>query len=292
VAAVAAITSKSAGVNRRDYDGRVGFTFTLSAPHTLSALGRGNYASNSRVHTVIVVATSAPTVILSSAGVDMGSDPGNDVWTSVTPIVLGTGIEYACLSPEVNEGDNFADTGGVTSIAAVTVTGSVYTANLADGLTTVAASAGQSFGQPNMMLEPYAGPAPGRSTGRPHKPRGHRRDGLVDRPDVGPVHRGDRAHAPGRRRRRVLLTALEIDIPGGDTQTADVLRLQDESTYYFRVRAYNDDGDSDWAGSLADAAVKYVTAVTPRATTGAGNIRLGRVGAMPRLSRPGTGRLN
>jgi hypothetical protein len=232
VAATAAITSKSAGVNRRDYDGRVGFTFTLSAPHTLSALGRGNYASNSRVHTVIVVATSAPTVILSSAGVDMGSDPGNDVWTSVTPIVLGTGIEYACLSPEVNEGDNFADTGGVTSIAAVTVTGSVYTANLADGLTTVAASAGQSFGQPNMMLEPYAGPAPGDPPAAPTNLAvtgvTGSSTGLTWGPSIGATGYTLQVAADA-----AFSSPLEIDIPGGDTQTADVLRLQDESTYYF-----------------------------------------------------------
>jgi hypothetical protein len=57
---------------------------------------------------------------------------------------------------------------------------------------------------------------------------------------------------------------VEIDIPTGDTQTDDVMSLAADTLYYFRVRAYNGSGASDWAENVG-ATQQYVSATTAAA---------------------------
>lgn len=114
---------------RNNFDGLVGFRFTVGAsPITITDLGRMRFTGNANSHTVAIYRNSDQ-VLMATASVDVSSGTvGQFNYTSITPVVLAAGVAYNIGSNEVSGGDIWGDDNmsGITTEADATITHSVF----------------------------------------------------------------------------------------------------------------------------------------------------------------------
>jgi hypothetical protein len=115
---------------RNNYDGPVGMKITVGAsPITVTSLGRMFFTGNSASHTVRLTDNAQTDLATASIPITGGV---NNAWTyvAITPQTLSASTSYYIMSQEVNAGDQFADTAGVTPGSSdATIAGSVYADN-------------------------------------------------------------------------------------------------------------------------------------------------------------------
>jgi uncharacterized repeat protein (TIGR01451 family) len=118
---------------RTDFSGFVGMRFTVGANAlTVSALGRLFITGNSGIHTVkLVQAANGADVPGASVSVSMvGGVSGQFKYVSLgSPVSLQANTAYYLVSQEASGGDQWYDTGTVSSTAAGAVNNSIYCFN-------------------------------------------------------------------------------------------------------------------------------------------------------------------
>src|SRR5712691_1939650 len=116
-----------------NFTGFAGMKFTVGASNlSVSALGRIFITGNSGTHTVkLVQAVTGTDVPGGSISVSMvGGVAGQFKYTALgSPVTLQANTAYYLASQEVNGGDQWYDTGGVSSTTAAAVNSSIYSAN-------------------------------------------------------------------------------------------------------------------------------------------------------------------
>jgi hypothetical protein len=118
---------------RTDFSGFVGMRFTVGANAlTVSALGRLFITGDSGIHTVkLVQAANGADVPGASVSVSMvGGVSGQFKYVSLgSPVSLQANTAYYLVSQEASGGDQWYDTGTVSSTAAGAVNNSIYCFN-------------------------------------------------------------------------------------------------------------------------------------------------------------------
>lgn len=124
------------GSARHDFTANLGYEFRPSANLTITAVGRMMFTGNTGSHTISVCDSTG--ALLQSASVNMsGGTLGTDVFTSITPVSLTSGVDYVILCSETLNGDDWGgdDVNLVTTADAV-IGQSRYKVNFADALNT------------------------------------------------------------------------------------------------------------------------------------------------------------
>jgi len=104
-----AITARSGGTIRNNYDGLVGFRFVAAANASVSQLGRWVVSGNSRPHTVQIM-NSALTVLGSVTVNTSGATAGQIAYVSLaSPVSLTAGQTYFVMCNEASGGDSWYD---------------------------------------------------------------------------------------------------------------------------------------------------------------------------------------
>jgi hypothetical protein len=114
---------------RNDYSGWVGMNFTVgSNPLAIASLGRMCIANNASTHTLkLVTASTGADVPGASVTVNMaGCTPGQFVYGVLNSITLSPGTTYYLVSLEVAGGDQWYDSGALTSTNVAAVNSSLY----------------------------------------------------------------------------------------------------------------------------------------------------------------------
>jgi uncharacterized repeat protein (TIGR01451 family) len=118
---------------RTDFGGFVGMRFTVgSSALTVSALGRLFITGNSGTHTLKLVQASAGTDVPGgSVSISMvGGVSGQFKYVSLgSPVTLQANTAYYLVSQETSGGDQWYDTGTVSSTSAGAVNSSIYSFN-------------------------------------------------------------------------------------------------------------------------------------------------------------------
>jgi hypothetical protein len=135
---------------RNNFSGFVGMKLTVGpGPVPASMLGRVCIAGNSQSHTVELVKAGTGSVIGSATVSMAGCTPGQFVFAPISPgpVILSANTAYYLASQEASGGDQWYDSGTLTTTAVGTVNNSVYSA---DGITWIASNgANTSYVPPN-----------------------------------------------------------------------------------------------------------------------------------------------
>lgn len=127
VAPITFITSSPSSSPRNNFDGGVGFGFTVGASNiTVTELGRWVISGNSGSHLIKIVDAAGAIVGTGSATLNTSGLSVGYNYVSITPLVLTAGNTYYLVSDEANGGDQWNDEQPVTSTADATVIGSYY----------------------------------------------------------------------------------------------------------------------------------------------------------------------
>src|SRR5438093_342634 len=97
------ITAQTINVLRNNFDGSLGFKFTVGASNiTVTGLGRWVVSGNSQTHVVRLFDVSGPTQLASASINTSGATAGAYKYGSITPITLTAAGVYAVLAEEFN----------------------------------------------------------------------------------------------------------------------------------------------------------------------------------------------
>lgn len=151
------ITAQTPGAPRNNFDGSLGFRFTVGGANiTVTALGRWVTAGNSLAHIIRLFSAATPTELGNVSVNTNGAPAGAYLYATLgSPIILTAGVEYAVLSDEINTFDQFNDTGVVTANAVVTINGSAYRTGLSGGAGVIStgAAGSSSYGPCNLRYQ-------------------------------------------------------------------------------------------------------------------------------------------
>lgn len=125
------LTSTPTSSPRNNFDGGVGFGFTVGAANmTVTDLGRWVISGNSGTHKIWLAnssGTELAAVSLNTSGLSVGYN-----YLPITPVVLTAGQTYYIISDEANGGDQWYDSEEVSGTADATIIGSYYVIGLSD----------------------------------------------------------------------------------------------------------------------------------------------------------------
>lgn len=146
------ITGQTTGSPRNNFDGCVGFKFTVGGSSiTVTDLGRWKISGNSQTHTVKIVATDGTVIVSASIDVSGGTD-GTYVYASVSPTVLSASTAYVLLSEEFNGGDQWYDNNcTIDSTTGVATTDGAHFQSGCAGAPGFALGGASTYGIPNFM---------------------------------------------------------------------------------------------------------------------------------------------
>lgn len=146
------ITAYTTVGTRNDFDGCVGFKFTVGGSNiTITDLGRWKISGNTGTHTVKITATDGTVIVSASVDLTTGS-AGGFVYASCTPTVLNASTTYCCLSAEANGGDQWYDSAAVDSTASGATIGFDVYQVACSGAPTDANSGVRSYVPPNFKF--------------------------------------------------------------------------------------------------------------------------------------------
>lgn len=144
----AVITAQTIGTARNNFDGSVGFRFTVGgASIVVTSLGRWVISGNSQTHVLRIFATPMTSpgelgnVTINTSGAGSGAYLYG---TLSSPITLSASTTYAISSDETNGGDQWGDSASVTANAVITVNESVFRSGLGGGSGNFGTGAGGS----------------------------------------------------------------------------------------------------------------------------------------------------
>lgn len=119
---------------RNDFTGYVGMAFTVgSTPISVASLGRLCVAGNSGSHTLeLMVASNGVAVSGGSVALSMsGCQAGQFAYANLSsPVTLAAGTKYYLFSEEITGGDQWYDSGTLTTTSVANVYDSVWSQNL------------------------------------------------------------------------------------------------------------------------------------------------------------------
>lgn len=125
------VTSVTAGSTRNNWNGEVGFRFTVGAsPITVTELARWVLAGNTNAHNVSIygnIFTGSPTLI-AQVSIDTSGAPTNAFKSeAISPVVLSAATIYCIVSEELSGGDSFLNSNtSITTTTVATVVDAVY----------------------------------------------------------------------------------------------------------------------------------------------------------------------
>lgn len=122
------LTSTPIEALRSDFAGCLGFSFTTPASPvlTVTALGRWKVAGNNQSHTVSLKLADGTVVASAIVDFSAGGTDGAYNYTSITPVALSPSTKYFVVSSETNGGDQWHDSGAVTTSGVATLGSSAY----------------------------------------------------------------------------------------------------------------------------------------------------------------------
>ncbi len=100
-----------------NFDGYIGFNFTMLSTKTLTAIGRYCVTGNSQTHDLWITHSDNSGTIAHVTVNMSGCTPGSFIYTTASGTLTNT-VEYACVSGEANGGDSWID-----DTSTLTVTG-------------------------------------------------------------------------------------------------------------------------------------------------------------------------